>query len=257
MTNRSVSFMKIFIAVICISPLLVLLFLSFSRNWPFPGILPRKFSLSNWTYAFSSESGIRESLATTLCLSLSVAALSTVAGFFSSKFIATHPSKKILLFLAYLPFVLSPVILAVCLRFYFIRMDLAGTFCGVLLAHLIIAFPYSVIYFIGFWNRRIADYEIVVQTLGGSARDAFYKVILPSARPTLMVCFFQCFLIAWFEYGLTSVIGFGKVQTLTVKVYQYVTEANLFYAALSCCLLVIPPVLLLWINKRIIFRLVK
>ena len=50
------------------------------------------------------------------------------------------------------------------------------------------------------------------------------------------------------------IIGYGKVQTLTVKVYQFLTEANIFYAALNCCLLILPPVLLLWMNKRIILR---
>lgn len=245
------------IAVVCILPLLLLLLLSFSRAWIFPFILPKEFSTETWRDLFTSNSGVRESLLLTLALSLSVAALATIAGFFSSKFIAYHPKKKWLLLLAYFPFVLSPVILAVCLKFYFIKMSLAGKFAGVLLAHLIIAFPYSVIFFIGFWNRQLRQYEWLVQTLGGSGRDVFYKAILPTAKPSLLVCFFQCFLIAWFEYGLTSVIGYGKVQTLTVKVYQFVTEANIFFAALSCCLLVVPPVILLWINKRIIFRQAK
>lgn len=245
------------IAVMCVLPLLLLLMLSVSRAWIFPFLFPREFSAENWQDLFTSANGMRESLLLTLRLSLSVAVLSTTAGFFSSKFIACHSKKTWLLLLAYFPFVLSPVILAVCLKFYFIKMGLAGRFAGVLLAHLIIAFPYSVIFFIGFWNRRLRQYEWLVQTLGGSARDVFYKAVLPVAKPSLLVCFFQTFLIAWFEYGLTAVIGYGKVQTLTVKVYQFVTEANIFYAALSCCLLVVPPVLLLWMNKQIIFRQVK
>jgi len=242
------------IAVACIFPVLLLLFLSVSRNWIFPAVLPQQFSINNWVDAFAPGSGIAHSFFLTLCLSLSVAALATVAGFFCSKLIAYHKNKNALLLLAYLPFVLSPVIFAVCLRFYFIKLTLTGTFGGVMLAHLIIAFPYSVIFFTGFWNQQIKQYEMVVQTLGGSAGDAFRTLIVPAAKTMLLVCFFQCFLIVWFEYGLTSVIGYGKVQTLTIKVYQFLTEANLFYAALSSCLLVLPPVLLLWLNKQIIFR---
>ncbi|MGL1138528.1 hypothetical protein ACSIJM_23815, partial [Vibrio parahaemolyticus] len=73
-----------------------------------------------------------------------------IIGFFVSKTIAYHTYRRQLLFLAYLPFVLSPVILAVCLKFYFIKLSLAGTVAGVIIAQLIIAIPYSIIFFTGF-----------------------------------------------------------------------------------------------------------
>jgi len=51
--------------------------------------------------------------------------------------------------------------------------------------------------------------------------------------------------------------GFGgQVKTLTLKVYDYVGEANVFYAALASCLLIFPPALLLWANKRFLFKAV-
>lgn len=257
MTFNTKYLSKTFIAFACIVPLVILFFLSLSRHWIFPNIIPQQFSADTWKDAFTGGNGISKSLWLTLSISLSVAVLATTAGFFSSKLIAYHKNRKTLLTLAYLPFILSPVILAVCLKYFFIKMDLAGNVAGVILANLIIAFPYSVIFFIGFWNRQLQQYDALVKTLGGSSGDAFRKVIVPIAKPMLLVCFFQSFLIAWFEYGLTSVIGYGKVQTLTIKVYGFLTEANIFYAALSCCLLVIPPVILLWINKKIIFRQAK
>jgi putative spermidine/putrescine transport system permease protein len=70
----------------------------------------------------------------------------------------------------------------------------------------------------------------------------------------LLIAFFQSFLISWFEFGLTNYIGGGQVQTLTLRVYQYIGEANIHLAALSSLLLVIPPLILLWLNKRFIFH---
>lgn len=245
------------ITLACITPVLVLVLLSLSQSWVYPKVIPGRLSVSQWREAFRQNTGIANSLYITLLLAAAVAVISTTSGFICSKWIAYHKHKKRLLLLAYLPFVLSPVILAVCLKFYFIKLNLAGTFVGVLLAQLVIAFPYSTIFFTGFWNRQMLQYEQLVKTLGGSQGYAFKMVIVPAAKPLLLICFFQCFLIAWFEYGLTSVIGYGKVPTLTIKVYQFVTEVNIYYAALSCCLLVLPPILLLWINKRIIFRQVK
>jgi putative spermidine/putrescine transport system permease protein len=49
-------------------------------------------------------------------------------------------------------------------------------------------------------------------------------------------------------------IGVGKVQTLTVRVFEYVNEANSYLAALSGVLLFVPPLLLLYVNKRFVFN---
>ena len=95
--------------------------------------------------------------------------------------------------------------------------------------------------------------EQLVATLGGNTWQTYTRVLLPMAKGALLVCFFQTFLISWFEYGLTRLIGVGKVQTLTLKVFQYVNEANIFYAALASILLAMPPILLLWINKKFVF----
>jgi putative spermidine/putrescine transport system permease protein len=69
-----------------------------------------------------------------------------------------------------------------------------------------------------------------------------------------MLCFFQTFLFSWFEFGLTNMIGVGKVQTLTVRVYGFLQEANPFLAAVSSLLLMIPPFVLLLINRHFVYR---
>lgn len=239
---------------VCVIPVAILLLLSFSKNWAFPVLLVDQFSSIAWNDLFSGGNDVRHSLLLSVLIATVVAFVATIIGFFVSKTIAYHTYRRQLLFLAYLPFVLSPVILAVCLKFYFIKLSLAGTVAGVIIAQLIIAIPYSIIFFTGFWNQRVKSFEHIVNTLGGTNIVALTSVIIPLSKPLLLVCFFQCFLISWFEYGLTSVIGYGKIQTLTIKVYQFLTEANIYYAALSCCLLIIPPVLLLWINKRIFLK---
>lgn len=245
------------LAIAFLTPIITLFFLSFSKNWRFPAILPEEFTTENWSYLFFSSGNIGKSFIISLTIALSVAAFSTLLGFITSKYIAYHKYRKKLLMLTYFPFALSPVIFALCLKFYFIKLGLTGNLQGIILAQLIIAFPYSVIFFNGFWNQRIKEYQDLVTTLGGTNTYAFRKIVMPLAKSLILVCFFQCFLISWFEFGLTSVIGYGKVETLTIKVFQFVTEANIFYAALSCCLLILPPVILLWFNKKFIIQQAK
>jgi len=235
-------------------PFAFLLMLSLGRRWPYPALLPGEWTLDNWRLIWGAQAGLGESLLLSLGLSLSIAIVATAGSFAVSKQLAYHRHRRRWLVLAYLPYVFAPVILAACLQYYFIRAGLSGKLWGVATAQLFIAFPYGVIFFTSFWTPRMLALEQLIATLGGNAWQACTRVLLPVARGAILACFFQLFLISWFEYGLTALIGVGKVQTLTLKVFQYVNEANIFFAALAGCLLVLPPAVLLWLNKRYVFR---
>ena len=245
---------KITLTGLILFPFAFLLMLSVGQQWVYPDLFPRVWSLENWMLVFKGSEGLAHSALVSMVLSLSVAFLSTALSFWVSRHIAYHNRREAWLSMAYFPYVFAPVILAACLQFFFIVAGAYGTFGGVLIAQLFITFPYGVIFFSSFWNERLLNMENLVRTLGGSNFQAFAKVLIPVAKGAIMTCFFQLFLISWFEYGLTTLIGVGKVATLTLQVFQYVNEANLFLAALASCLLILPPVALLWLNRQEVFR---
>ncbi len=240
--------------VAIVFPFFYLLFLSMSADWRFPDLLPDYFGPRNWTKVLGTESGLTQSFFISLLISLSVAVSSTLCGFIISRFVSFHPKKRLLTLLTYFPYIMAPVVFGACLSYYFLRMGIFGTTVGVILAQFIIAFPYALIFFSSFWNERIRSYEDLVSTMGGGVWTRYRKVLFPMAKGLIMVCFFQTFLISWFEYGLTSIIGVGKVQTLTVKVFLFIKESNFYFGAMSCCLLILPPVVMIYINKRYVFN---
>lgn len=242
------------LVLLILFPFGYMVLLSLASEWRFPHLLPSYFGLRNWSRIMGSETGLLGSFVISVLISLSVATAATFSGFFISRTVAYHPRKPTLTLLTYFPYVLAPVVFAACLSFFFLKIGLFGSPTGVIVAQFMIAFPYALIFFSSFWNERIQNLEGLVATLGGNRRQAFFKVLLPMARGLLLICFFQTFLISWFEYGLTSIIGVGKVQTLTIKVFLFIKEANFYYGALSCCLLIFPPVVLLYINKRYVFN---
>ncbi|MCF8243789.1 MAG: ABC transporter permease subunit [Saprospiraceae bacterium] len=246
--------LKYTFAAAVLFPFAFLLALSFGQNWRFPAVLPATWTTDNWHFLLAGQSDLGQSLLRSLGISVGIATVATGLSFFTAKHIAYHPWRERWLTVAYFPYVFAPVILAATLQFYFLRLGLAGKVGGVLLAQLFIAYPFGVIFFTGFWNERMRAMEQLSATLGGNGWQTFRRVLVPAAKGALLVCFFQTFLISWFEYGLTSLLGVGKVQTLTVKVFQYIGEANIFYAALASVLLVLPPVGLLWVNKRVLFK---
>ncbi|MEL7535155.1 MAG: ABC transporter permease, partial [Bacteroidota bacterium] len=221
------------LASLVLLPFAMLLALSFAEGWRFPAILPETWTGEHWLRLLQLDGGLGASLLLSMGISLLVATAATLSGFLTSKFIAYSPFRERYLILAYCPFVLSPVVYAACIHYFFIKMGLSGHIAGVLIGQMIIAYPFAVIICYGHWNERIRSMEQLVATLGGSKREAFFNVILPLSKGILLVCFFQCFLISWFEYGLTTLIGVGKVQTMTLKVFQYINEADIYLAALS------------------------
>lgn len=224
--------------------------LSMAEQWRFPLLLPESLSFEHWWQAWSIG-GVAGSLGFSLVLAAGVAVFCTALGFRVSRSIAYSPYRQTLVAAAYLPYAFSPVIYAFCLQFFFIKVQLSGTLAGVLLGHVLIVFPFSVLLFVNHWTPRLRHMEELVYTLGGSVRAAWAKVLLPVSRPALLNGLFQTFLLSWFEYGLTSVIGQGKVPTLPIRVYQYIGEANPYFAALGSTLLIWPPLLLLWLNHRL------
>ena len=244
------------LAALCLLPLAVLLLLSIAVRWPFPEILPRERQLATWAALLTGESPLAGVFLGSLGLSGLVALVSTAVGYLTAKHLAYHPARDRLLLLAYAPFVMSPVVVGVSLLYLYLRLGLAGSFAGVVLAQAIFGLSFAVVFFTGFWNREKRAMEDLVRTLGGSTFQLYRWVLLPLSKGALALCLFQTFLLSWFQYGLTILIGGGAVETLPMKVYDYVLEANVAYAALASCLLVLPPVLLLWANKRLLWKLV-
>jgi len=237
-----------------IIPFGVLIYLSVSTQWYYPSLVSHTFTLSNWMSFFDGRTGLFESTGLSLFISLAVSIIATLGGFFISRGMVYYTTNRWWLVSAYFPYVIAPVVLAVMLNYYFLQLGLSGTVFGVMAAQLLITLPYAVILFHGYWNRNIRNFENLVATLGGSFIDKIKHAILPSARGLLTVCFFQCFLISWFEYGLTQFIGIGKVETLTIMVYRFVAESNPYLAALAGTVLIIPPLLLLFVNRKFIIR---
>lgn len=242
----------VFWVSLLVFPLFLILLFSVGSQWVFPQLIPN-FQLETWKNLLANKellSGILLSFA----ISIVVATLSTAAAFVVSRYISLLPGANKWLTFAYFPFALSPIIYAVCLLFYFNYFDLAGTVFGVIVAQFLILFPYGIIVCSGFWNKRIHDLEALTTTLGGNRKTRWKDVLWPMGKEILGVCFFQSFLISWFDYGMTQFIGVGQVKTLTMYVYAYIGEANPYLAAVASSLLILPPLVFLIINKRLVFR---
>lgn len=225
-------------------PLLVLAYLSVVTNWSFPQLINGHFTLTYWLATFSSSNELLSGFVTSFFIAISIASLATALGFVVSLYIMFHKYQQKLVPLAFYTYLISPVVFGAMLNYYFIRMDLTGTLTGVLFAQWLYIFPYSILLFSTFWNERVKQLAFQSFTLGASKTQSFIKILIPLAKPWLLLCFIQCFLISWFEYGITKVIGLGKISTLTTETMKFINEANPHLAAVSAGLMIFPLLLI-------------
>ena len=235
-------------------PLLTIGYLSVTTLWTFPKQWQGPFTMQYWSGLFQSGNALAASLALSLGVSITIAGSATVFGFVVSKQLAFGAKTGRLLRLAYFPYLIAPVVFGSMLQFYFVRLGLTGSIAGVWLAQVLFVFPYGLLFLSTFWNDRLKQTAFQATTLGASNWQLYRSVLIPMARPWLFICFVQCFLISWFEYGITQLIGVGKVPTLTIRTMQYVREADPHQAALASCLMVLPVLLLLVVNQRLFLK---
>jgi putative spermidine/putrescine transport system permease protein len=244
------------VAVIALLPLVYLTVLAISGDWQSPRLFPQALRLDRWRNVLGGSTGLLDSLLLSLLIAAVVAASSTALGFITSRHLAGARRLSWWLVLAYMPFAISPVVLATCLLFFFIKLQLSGTLLGVVLAQIMLAYGFASVLLLGLWNPHKRGLEDVARTLGASPRQVWVQVLLPASAPLLRVCFFQTFLISWAQYGMTLMIGAGHVRTLPLRVFDYALEADPAYAAVAALLLIVPPLALLWIERRVVFKVV-
>jgi putative spermidine/putrescine transport system permease protein len=235
-------------------PFGLLALLALAPAWRFPAVLPPAYSLGALRCLLAADSDLLAGLGRSLLIAGTVAVGATAGGFVLARAVARSGRGGRWEAATYFPYALPPVLLAVLIQPFIIRLHLSGSVGGVLLGLLLITLPLATLLLRSFWSRQATEYEQLARTLGCSPGQAFGRVLLPLAWPLLRTALVQTFLLSWFDFGLTNLLSVGKVRTLTVQVFTYVGEANGQLAAVASLLLMLPPALLLWLNRAALLR---
>jgi multiple sugar transport system permease protein len=122
---------------------------------------------------------------------------------------------------------------------FFIRLNLNNTYCGVILAHTLLALPYVIFIGMSAFESIPQDLEQQAKVMGANGFQIFYLILLPLAIPGLVAAAIYTFLLSWDEFIFSYfLLGLGKVTTLTLYLKQklsYSPPQNLL-ATISVCL---------------------
>lgn len=240
------------IVVVILAPIIPQIIWSFAFRWYFPDLLPSAWSMRSWAYVASDASRVQEGFFTSLSLALLVSALSIVVGLPAARALALRDfrGKGLIEWLLMIPIIVPTLVVTMGIHIAFIRLRLVDTFLGVALIHLIPCVPYMILVMASVFANYGTALEDTARTLGANPIQTWWHVTLPGIFPGLLVATMFTFLISWSQYISTVLIGGGRIITLPMVLFPFISGANHSAAAAISLVFVAPALLVLVFISR-------
>ena len=219
------------ILLFLIMPILVIIPLSFNASPYFtftPEMLafdPEGYSLRWYQDLFASEDwmrSIRNSFFIASCATLIATILGTMAALGLSR--AYMPYRTLIMTVLISPLIVPIIISAVGMFFFFVKLGLAKTYLGVILAHAVVGTPFVVITVTATLSGF--DYNLVraAQNLGASGLTIFFKIIAPIVSPGIISGALFAFVASFDEVVIILFVGGFDQNTVTVQMWSGLRE---------------------------------
>ena len=135
----------------------------------------------------------------------------------------------------------------------FIRLGLAGTYWGIIIAHLIPTIPYMIRMLTAVYQGLGREFEEQAAVLGASRLQILRMVTVPMLMPGVVAGSLFTFLVSTNIFLLTFFLGQGSIVTLPTLLFSKISGGNLDPAAAGLTLIVsLPGIVLLIISERFI-----
>ncbi|OBZ92256.1 ABC transporter permease [Pararhizobium polonicum] len=233
-------------AAFLILPIIFIAALSFgSSQWL---IFPPPGWTLKWYAAFFADPRWLEAAGTSFYIAAIVTVLSVLIGLVASfglvrgRFIGKEGLRALFL----TPMILPVVVLAVALYAFFLRVGLNGTVTGFVIAHLVVALPFSILSITNALEGFDKSIEDAAVLCGASPLEAKLRITLPSISHGVFSAAVFSFLTSWDEVVLAIFMASPTLQTLPVKIWATLRQdLTPVIAAASTLLIVVTIALML------------
>lgn len=237
-------------------PILITLPMSFSdsNTLQFP---PTGFSL-RWYESFFYSSVWIQAMVTSLQLAAvssvialvlgSLAAYGLVRGDFAGSVgLEAH-------FMA--PMIIPNIITAIAMYFVFAKLDMLGTFAGLVIAHALVAIPFVITVVTGAIRAFDVRIEQSARSLGAKWPRILFSIVIPNIYPALFIAWIFSFIISFDEVILTYFLS-GTYVTIPKRMFTQLQEQVDPTITAVSSLLIAFSLLLLLAAARLSARLVS
>lgn len=205
------------------APLVVILPLAFTSSdllsYPIPS-----YSL-RWFEELWVSDIWRRSIVNSLIIGAGATALATVVGTLAAVGLRrAFPGAEILRSTLLLPMVVPAVIIGVGMQIAFVRMGIAATYIGVIIAHSVIALPFVIVNVSNALRGIDVRVEQAALSLGASPVRVFGRVTLPLAMPGVLSGAVLAFATSLDEVILTLFVAGPNQRTLARQMFSSIRE---------------------------------
>lgn len=200
-------------------PVLIIIPMSFSgaRFLAFP---PPSWSL-RWYQAYLTDPGWMQATRTSLIVAVTSSVVASVIGTAAAYALNLSQSKWVrnLQVILLLPLVVPIVITAVGVFLVYAQLGLIATMGGLVLANVMLGMPYVITSVLVGLRKFDPTQEMVARSLGMNRSRAFFSVVLPQIRPSVITGALFAFISALDETVVALFISGGDNQTLTKRMF--------------------------------------
>jgi len=211
--------------LVMLAPIVMTVFLSFSRTFNFP---PNGFTLE-WYGNVVSQAEFMNGLRTSLILAVITAVVSTMLGTGMALTLTRHAfrGRSLVHSLFISPIVLPRVALGVPLFLFFLMIQGTSALARLLILHVVITCPYVVAAVSASVQGVDRRYEEAAMNLGASPLETFWKITLPLIRPGVVAGFLFSFVVSFDEVTASVFLTDGRTVTFPVALFFYLVRGTL------------------------------
>lgn len=233
-------------------PLMNLVMLAFTDSYEYPTFFPQALSLRWWRFVLGQDN-----LVGAMVTSFAVAAITTAlslciclpAAYALARF--DFPGKRFFQFAYLLTNAFPKIGLYITIGVTFYKINLMGTFLGVVLIHIINTMMFMTWLPTNAFSNIPQSQEEAARDAGAGPLQTFLLVTLPAAMPGILVASVFTFLGSMEEAQGSLLIGFPEIKTIPVVMYSVIFDYPISAGAVFAIILVIPTVILILIASKL------
>lgn len=150
------------------------------------------------------------------------------------------------------PLMIPPVVLGVALLRLFNEFNVNGSFSSLVLAHVMLIFPYSLRLIMASMVSLSREPEHAAMSLGASAWTTFRRITFPSLLPGILGGWVLAFASSFDELTATIFLASPATITLPVRIYMSMTETvDPMVAAVAVVIIVVTLGLMIVLDRLV------
>lgn len=248
--------MTLFVSVCCIGllgiPILLVIWLSFGAS-SYAVVPPSAYSLKWYSSVLNQPDFV-----SAFWVSLKIAAIVTPASLLLGTLAAfgiyksNLPSMAVLQAALFSPLSVPLVVTGISLLYLFSHMSMHDYFWNIVIAHVIITFPYPIRTVLASLARYDRSLDEAAASLGAGPWRTFRYITFPLIRPGLFAGALFSFVMSFDDFTVTIFLIGPTTKTLPVAIYQFMEwSANPTVSAVSA-LLIIGAVVMMFFVERLV-----